>query len=182
MCEGWSASLLSTHFFLLTFIIHFASPLLYFILFLCCVLLVHVNLSGSIPPDIALLTSLQELNLDFNSITGTIPPSIGTCLTSLREIDLRSNSLTGTLPDSFRNLENLEELFLQKNDLTGTFDFVCDGLDIREQTQTGKRANLNANAVTDKGVSNFYADCLEEVECSCCTACCSDAEGCFDMT
>ena len=169
------------NFFFQMLVFYVVSHVLYFVLFRC-VLLVHVNLSGSIPPDIALLTSLQELNLDFNSITGTIPPSIGTCLTSLREIDLRSNSLTGTLPDSFRNLENLEELFLQKNDLTGTFDFVCDGLDIREQTQTGKRANLNANAVTDKGVSNFYADCLEEVECSCCTACCSDAEGCFDMT
>lgn len=71
------------------------------------------------------------------------------------------NDLTGQIPDTFSNLTALEELRLEENDLTGGAGALC-GLNL--------------------GV--FWADCLgqrlpereAELECPCCTYCCSDIQ------
>ncbi|KAJ3248152.1 hypothetical protein HDU77_008235 [Chytriomyces hyalinus] len=80
----------------------------------------HGNkLTGTIPTELARLTSLTFLILADNQLTGTIPTELG-LLTRLTYIMLHNNRLTGTIPTEFGRLTDLEELGLRDNQLTGT--------------------------------------------------------------
>ena len=77
----------------------------------------RVGLTGEIP-NLSTLTSLEELIIDVNGLTGPIPPSLGT-LASLTRLDLDRNELTGTIPD-LSKLTQLTALSLNTNQLTGS--------------------------------------------------------------
>ena len=77
------------------------------------------QLTGSIPDSIGDLTSLRVLALNKNQITGSIPESIGN-LGSLKSFYLMDNQLTGKIPDSIGNLTNLVQLYLSNNQLSGS--------------------------------------------------------------
>ena len=77
------------------------------------------NLSGSIPPEISLLTNLSLLDLGFNQLRGNIPPELGD-LSNLRYLTLAGNSqLSGMVPPELGDLIGLEELVLS-SDFGGT--------------------------------------------------------------
>ena len=113
-----------------------------------------LNLTGTIPPDLALLSSyLTRLTLDNNyELSGTIPASLGH-LSHVTKFDLDNNRLTGTIPESFLNLTSLEDFQIHNNMLTGTMPFC--GI-----------TPLERNLV-------IQADC-GEIDCPCCdpTKCC----------
>lgn len=75
------------------------------------------NLTGSIPSEFTELSSLVELWLDGNSLSGTIPDFTG--CPNLRIIHLEDNQLIGELPSSLADLSNLRELYIQNNKLSG---------------------------------------------------------------
>ena len=76
-------------------------------------------MSGAIPPELGLLTSLQGLYLSGNDLSGAIPPELGE-LIHLRELDLAGNQLSGAIPPELRELTQLELLDLSFNQgLTG---------------------------------------------------------------
>ena len=75
------------------------------------------SLTGGIPTWLGNLTSLTRLDLDRNQLTGRIPPALGR-LTSLTHLDLSNNDLEGEIPD-LSGLTALQDLFLHKNALTG---------------------------------------------------------------
>lgn len=76
-----------------------------------------MNLHGTVPTEIGLLTSLKTLNLENNIIEGTIPTEI--CrLTNLTRLNLGQNYFRGMIPSCIGQLTNLERLYLYKNDLT----------------------------------------------------------------
>ncbi|KAA8518805.1 hypothetical protein F0562_016421 [Nyssa sinensis] len=75
------------------------------------------NLTGIIPSNMMKLSSLVELWLDGNSLTGSIPDFTGCA--DLKIIHLENNQLTGALPSSLANLPNLRELYVQNNMLSG---------------------------------------------------------------
>ncbi|WP_166404777.1 leucine-rich repeat domain-containing protein [Desulfonema ishimotonii] len=77
------------------------------------------NLTGTIPPELGNLASLQKLYLYSNQLSGTIPPELGN-LASLQRFDLTFNQLSGTIPPELGNLANLEYLALGHNELSGT--------------------------------------------------------------
>ena len=77
------------------------------------------QLTGSIPPEIGLLTNLTSLSLYRNDITGSIPSEIGN-LTNLTDLRLDNNQLTGEIPSEIGNLSNLTSLVLDRNQLTGS--------------------------------------------------------------
>lgn len=56
-----------------------------------------------VPDFLASMTSLRELSMKQNSLTGTIPPNIG-LLTDLQVLDLDFNKLNGTIPEVSRKL------------------------------------------------------------------------------
>ncbi|NJX16346.1 FG-GAP-like repeat-containing protein [Tamlana crocina] len=77
------------------------------------------NVSGTIPPEIANLTELQDFWIQDAYIAGEIPPSIGN-LIKLRQLVLYyTYGLTGNIPTSIQNCANLEWLYLGGNQLEG---------------------------------------------------------------
>jgi len=65
------------------------------------------KLEGLLPPDIILLTSLENLEIHENNINGNFPPEIGS-LSKLEYLDVNQNQFEGSLPVALGNLADLE--------------------------------------------------------------------------
>ena len=77
------------------------------------------QLTGPIPAELGNLSSLTVLDLDSNyQLTGPIPPELGN-LSSLTKLNLSGNRLTGPIPAELGNLSSLWYLSLEQNQLTG---------------------------------------------------------------
>lgn len=76
------------------------------------------NLSGSIPPELGKLASLESLGLDGNRLSDQIPPELGD-VTSLRSLELDRNRVYGEIPSRLGKLTSLRSLGLSYNDLSG---------------------------------------------------------------
>ncbi|XP_068656616.1 probable LRR receptor-like serine/threonine-protein kinase At2g16250 [Aristolochia californica] len=76
------------------------------------------SVSGSIPPSLGTLSNLIFLDLSRNSITGSIPESLFG-LSRLSVLDFSHNLLTGSIHPSFLSLGNLTFLDLSNNFLNG---------------------------------------------------------------
>jgi len=76
------------------------------------------HLSGSIPPEMGDLASLESLNLWSNQLSGSIPPELGG-LANLEALYLPGNQLSGGIPPELGGLASLRELFLNNNQLSG---------------------------------------------------------------
>jgi Leucine-rich repeat (LRR) protein len=100
-----------------------------------------------VPTEVGLLTSLIELKLGRNRLSGPIPSEIGQ-LTRLAELLLEYNKLTGLVPGEIGNLQALTYLSLVNN----------DGL-------TGDLENTHLCALNE--LESFGADCA--TGCTCCT-------------
>ena len=77
------------------------------------------QLFGTIPLGITQLALLRQLVVPGNRLTGSLPAAIGN-LAGLEVLDVSSNSLEGSLPDSITRLVKLKELRLYMNSFTGT--------------------------------------------------------------
>ncbi|KAK9023532.1 hypothetical protein V6N11_003750 [Hibiscus sabdariffa] len=64
------------------------------------------------------LSSLQELYINTNQLTGSIPSSFG-YLKNLRLLYLSTNSLSGSLPYELGQMKSLTDLVLYRNNLSG---------------------------------------------------------------
>ncbi|PON97099.1 Receptor-like kinase [Trema orientale] len=94
-----------------------------------------MNLNGSIPPNVALLTNLNTLNMSYNGFTGEIPDFPSSSM--LRSVDLRSNDLSGPLLRSLLMLPHLERLYIgcnQKIVSEYPSSFNSSKLDTRSET------------------------------------------------
>lgn len=78
------------------------------------------GLTGSIPSEIAALTSLTLLDLGENQIVGSLPEELFQ-LTHLKFLYLHQNQLTGTLSERFAQLLHLERFYAGNNLLHGPF-------------------------------------------------------------
>ncbi len=81
------------------------------------------DLTGTIPPDLARLGTLEHLRLDDNQLTGQLPAELGN-LRRLRTLLLNKNLLAGEVPASWGNLDYLWQLQLANNQLTGCIPSV----------------------------------------------------------
>lgn len=96
------------------------------------------GLSGSIPPDIAILSSsISKIVLDNNNINGSIPPEIGH-LSLLSVLHLSQNKLTGVLPETVGTMRNLVSLNLSKNALSSTIPMELGMLSKLQSINIGK--------------------------------------------
>ena len=67
------------------------------------------SLQGKIPSEIVLLGSdLNELLLNENSLTGTLPTEIGD-LSGLARLEVDMNDLEGTIPSEYGSIANLSK-------------------------------------------------------------------------
>ncbi|KAH9797469.1 putative LRR receptor-like serine/threonine-protein kinase RFK1 [Citrus sinensis] len=100
------------------------------------------NLSGTLPPELVQLPSIQKVDFAYNYLNGSIPvewallqlkfisvfgnrlsgniPSHLANITSLTYLDIEANQFSGTVPEEFRKLVNLETLRLSSNQLSGS--------------------------------------------------------------
>ena len=85
------------------------------------------QLTGHIPPELAGLSNLAELDLSRNQLTGPIPPELAG-LSSLTGLYLWNNLLTGPIPTELAGLPNLTKLSLGGNQLTGPIPPELAGL------------------------------------------------------
>jgi Leucine-rich repeat (LRR) protein len=76
--------------------------------------------SGTIPPELGILTDLTYLDLSKNMLFGSIPEKIYDLTTQLEYVYLYQNQLTGTISDRIGNLTNMTHLHLSHNQLTGS--------------------------------------------------------------
>lgn len=77
------------------------------------------GLSGTIPPFLALVPELRDIDLSQNQITGTIPSEFGS-MAPLRSLQLSELNLAGEIPWGLGNLSRLGILDLHLNGLSGT--------------------------------------------------------------
>ncbi|XP_031265649.1 leucine-rich repeat receptor-like protein kinase PXC2 [Pistacia vera] len=75
-------------------------------------------LSGEIPSNIGVLSSLRLLNMSRNHLIGSIPASVG-ALKATQILDLSNNWLHGSIPSEIGGAVSLKELRLEKNYLSG---------------------------------------------------------------
>ncbi|WOL07848.1 leucine-rich repeat receptor-like serine/threonine-protein kinase BAM1 [Canna indica] len=76
------------------------------------------NLSGSVPPAMALLPDLRHLNLSNNIFNGSLPAALAR-LAELQVLDLYNNNLNGPLPHVVAALPRLRHVHLGGNFFSG---------------------------------------------------------------
>ncbi|KAK2651764.1 hypothetical protein Ddye_011620 [Dipteronia dyeriana] len=88
--------------------------------------LAGMGLGGALPSSIGRL-NLSQLLLQENHITGSIPRNIAN-VSSLMTLNLTSNLLNGTIPEEISLLSKLEQLFLSHNLFSGEIPAVLGQL------------------------------------------------------
>lgn len=114
------------------------------------------TITGTIPTEIGLCTSLASLSMTNSTLAGPIPDEIGK-LVELRRLWLYNNQLTGAIPAALNNMPNLEVVELHNNNLSGEMpDGVCTAIQ-----------------GSDYEYKSLTSDCVKEVSCpkGCCTQC-----------
>jgi Leucine Rich Repeat len=77
------------------------------------------NMTGSIPPEIGLLSFLRTVDLSDNVISGHLPLSLG-ILTGLERLHLVDNVMSGPIPTEIGLLQHLGIVDLTENGFTGS--------------------------------------------------------------
>ncbi|PSS21546.1 Systemin receptor like [Actinidia chinensis var. chinensis] len=78
------------------------------------------NLSGSVPESLGSCSALESLDLSNNNFSGELPINTLLRMVSLKNVSLAFNNFVGFLPDSFSNITNLESLDVSSNRLSGS--------------------------------------------------------------
>ncbi|PIA33875.1 hypothetical protein AQUCO_03900018v1, partial [Aquilegia coerulea] len=84
---------------------------------LVCRVLLNQNLDGILPPELVKLPYLQEIELAFNYLNGTIPKEWGSL--QLVNLSLSGNRITGTIPIELGNITTLKKFAVGYNKLSG---------------------------------------------------------------
>jgi hypothetical protein len=97
---------------------------------------------------------IRLVYLSDNQLEGSIPSNFGQA-SLLRDLYLDGNQLTGTIPGLLQGqLPELNEFLLQHNNLVGAMP-----------------ASICTLFHGPSGLQDLWADCVNELTCSCCTQC-----------
>jgi hypothetical protein len=103
----------------------------------------RIDMAGSLPEELAILTGLQTIQLENGIFTGSIPTRLGE-LTDLEVLGLRNLGLDGEIPSELGVLTNLDLLLLSGNDLSGSIPSTL-GLLTRLTAFLVSRGTLSGN-------------------------------------
>lgn len=81
-------------------------------------LLLKMNLSGTLAPELGQLSHLEIIDFLWNDLSGSIPKEIGN-IAPLRLLLLSGNRLSGSLPDELGYLSHLDRLQIDENQISG---------------------------------------------------------------
>ncbi|XP_047316766.1 receptor protein kinase CLAVATA1 [Impatiens glandulifera] len=101
--------------------------------------LVGDNLSGTLPSEMANMTSIRFINISANSFHGEFPGRILLGMKELQSLDVYNNNFHGDLPLEVAELENLRVLQLGGNFFSGTIPEVYS--DIKSLESLGLQGN-----------------------------------------
>ncbi|ESR49814.1 MDIS1-interacting receptor like kinase 2 [Citrus sinensis] len=87
------------------------------------------NLTGIIPSEMGRLRNLVHLDLSNNHLTGHIPPTLGR-LSKLKILNLSSNSLVGNVPSTLGHLTQLTTLAIASNQINGSIPLEIENLKV----------------------------------------------------
>lgn len=100
---------------------------------------------GTLPSEIAALTSLLYFNVAFNNFTGSLPDEYK-LLANLDYIQISNNSLTGTVPESWQSLTKMETMVLDNTQLVGKVpEIFCKSFTFLETLVADCGVAFNAN-------------------------------------
>ncbi|XP_068668689.1 probable LRR receptor-like serine/threonine-protein kinase At1g06840 isoform X2 [Aristolochia californica] len=101
-----------------TGVICFAAPLADGYLHVQELQMLSKNLSGTLAPELGLLSYMKILDFMWNKMSGSIPKEIGN-IKSLELLLLNGNQLTGPLPDELGYLPKLDRIQIDQNKISG---------------------------------------------------------------
>lgn len=100
------------------------------------------QLSGKIPDSLEYCSSIQNLDLSGNSLTGTIPSKICSWLPFLVTLDLSNNQFSGQIPPDLGKCQYLNKLVLSDNHLSGSIPVQLSNLNrLTEFSVAGNELN-----------------------------------------
>ncbi|XP_072951038.1 protein STRUBBELIG-RECEPTOR FAMILY 3-like isoform X1 [Typha angustifolia] len=113
------------------------------------------QLTGSIPSSLSKLTVLSAMSVNENHLTGELPNAFQS-LTGLINLDLSSNNLSSQLPPSMGSLLSLTTLHIQDNQFSGSLN-VLEDLPLKDLNVEN---NLFSGPVPSKllSIPNFKKD------------------------
>ncbi|XP_004294713.1 PREDICTED: probable LRR receptor-like serine/threonine-protein kinase At1g06840-like [Fragaria vesca subsp. vesca] len=104
-------------------------------------LLLGMNLSGTLSPELGRLSYMRILDFMWNKISGSIPKEIGN-ITSLELLLLNGNQLSGPLPEELGYLPNLDRIQIDQNYISGPIPKSFANLD------KTKHFHMNNNSIS----------------------------------
>jgi hypothetical protein len=112
------------------------------------------KMSGTIPPEIGDLVTLESLSLTDCGLTGSVPTEMGK-LYRMQQMWLYGNQLDGQIPETLGNLTRMNRFELENNNLEGDMpSSVCNLFGISGRLEI------------------LEADCDNKIKnCDCCTCC-----------
>ncbi|TKY49221.1 leucine-rich repeat receptor serine/threonine-protein kinase [Spatholobus suberectus] len=99
------------------------------------------QLSGNIPPELGNLTQIQRLHLTSNNFTGELPVTLAR-LTTLQDIRLGDNLFFGKIPDFIQSWTSLQKLVIQGSGLSGP---IPSGISLLENLTDLRISDLNGS-------------------------------------
>jgi len=131
------------------------------------------NIGGTIPSNLNELTDLLFLDLDAQQLTGTIAETIFD-ITTLQTLDLNENSLSGSLSPSIGDLTDLVFFQIDNNNMSGPIpDTFGSLIGLREATfEDNNFTGVMPASICQIEMSTLQGDCEQcnPVE-PCCTGC-----------
>jgi hypothetical protein len=133
------------------------------------------RITGTLPPDLSLLTALQSFEVVNSAMVGTIPSSVG-LWTNLTYFGIADNSMQGTIPSSIGAWTAMNNVDISNNKFTGTIPttvsawtalrsgyFSCTNL-------TGVMPTFGGGFCPKQGIGrSLVAYC--KIVCECCSFC-----------
>lgn len=117
----------------------------------------YSSISGSIPEAIGALTALARLDISYNHLVGTLPTELG-LLTALTRLNLQSNQLGGTLDDvPWPNFQHMQYIDLFSNAFNGTVPSSIAQMTALRSFYTVGNDELDCTLPTELGtLTSFY--------------------------
>ncbi|CAI9784278.1 unnamed protein product [Fraxinus pennsylvanica] len=97
----------------------------------CFLSLLGNRVTGGLPIELANISTLLNLTLDYNQLSGNIPPQFGN-FSSLEKLSLISNNLSGELPQSLVKLTTMTDFGISDNFFSGNIpNFIQSWTNLR---------------------------------------------------
>lgn len=124
------------------------------------------SFTGTIAAEFGNLVNLTIANFQDNrGLSGTIPPQLS-LLTKMEELSFRNNQMTGSIPSQLGLLVNMQRFSVTNNSLSGTVPHQLEGM-IRDLYSASFVGNSNLSGTIPEALCFINATCMESAHNPC---------------